>query len=176
MVKKTSKVKKNSVKCEKGSVKKKKSGVSSQQKKVVKKKKTLTKKKKTQKTPSKKKKKVVKKSPKYVKNKTVKKRAVKKKIRRRKSRKISMEDIYKLLNKVQIDGKKLSFAVEFEEADVVENIVKDVGVKYCKDEMKTQILFKLEPSEKSPKYRVEIDEYFEDEITEEDEIDFDFFK
>tara|TARA_Y100000310_G_C20701843_1_gene830706 strand:- start:9231 stop:9725 length:495 start_codon:yes stop_codon:yes gene_type:complete len=164
MAKKTRKVKKNSVKSTTRSTTKKKSRPKAQQKKKTVKKKAVKKKKKT----------VAKTAQSVKKRKVVSRKTTKKKIRRRKSRKISMEDIYKILNKVQIGEERLSFAVEFAEADVVENIVKDVGVAYNRIEMKTQTLFNLEPSKESPKYHIEIEDYFDDELPDEDEINFDF--
>ncbi len=113
-------------------------------KKVVrykKKKKTVKKKtkKKTKKTLSKKK--VVKKKKKKV----VKKRKTRKKSRKRK--KIFMQDIYSIINKVQFGKKKITFATELEDGPVIENNIKDVNLEYDKVDMKTQVVFTLYPND-----------------------------
>ena len=99
------------------------------------------------------KKKVVKK--KLVKKKT-KKKAVKKKTRKYKKRKkILMEDIYAIINKVQFGKKKITFVTELTEAPTIENNIKDVGLVYDKVEMKTQVAFTLYPNDE--KYEDEMD-------------------
>jgi len=119
-------------------------------KKTIKvKKKTVKLKKKTvkKKTTKKKKKKTVKK--KVVKKKTVKKKKKKKKNARktrRRKKKISMEDIYSILNKVQIGKKKVVFASCVKDAPTIENNIKDVELKYNKVEMKTQVVFTVYPN------------------------------
>jgi len=105
------------------------------------------------------------------KKKKVKKKTTKKKSKVRKKRKIGMEDLYKILNKVQIKKKPYTFAVNFNEVDIVENIVKDVQLKYHKTEMKTQVLFKLYPPAEQNEFEIlEIEEYLDDEIIEDGQI------
>jgi len=91
-------------------------------------------------------KKVVKK--KTVKNKAVKKKKSKnvKKTRRRK-KKILMEDIYAILNKVQVGKKKITFATDIKDAPIIENNIKDVELKYKKAEMRTQVVFTIYPND-----------------------------
>ena len=165
-MKKTSKLIKKKVKKKKKVVKKKVA-----KKKVAKKK--ATKKKKT--TKKKTKKKVVKKK-KAVKKKTTKKKIVKKSKKTKKKRKVkrkkkvSMEDFYKILNKVQISRKPACFAVTLLETDVIENIVKDTGLKYSKSVMKTQTVFTIIPNEEDTDFPKLDVEYMDDEIAEEGQI------
>jgi hypothetical protein len=109
-------------------------------KKTVKvKKKTVKYKKKTAK------KKAVKKT---TKKKTVKKKAVKKKTtkKRKRKKKILMEDIYVILNKVQISKKKIIFVTELNDAPTIENNIRDIDLRYKKVEMKTQVVFTVYPN------------------------------
>ena len=132
-------------------------------KKVVKSKKKVVKKKTTRKKTVKKK--VVKKS---TKKKTTKKKVAKK---RRKKKKINMEEFYKALNKVQIQKKKVTFApAVIEDAEVIEHIVKDVGLEYDKVIMKTQTVFTLYPDMSDPNYEILDVDYLDDEIIEDGEI------
>ncbi len=130
--KKTSKVKKKTVKLKKVAKKK------TVKKKTVKKK--AVKKRAV-------KKKIVKKK-KAVKRKTAKKKKAKNvKKRRRRKKKISMEDIYSILNKVQIGKKKVTFASYLDDAPTIENNIKDVELKYKKVEMRTQVVFTVYPND-----------------------------
>ena len=108
------------------------------------------------------KKKVVKK--KAVKKKTKKKATKKKKYKKRK--KIVMEDIYSIINKVQFGKKKVTFVTELDDAPTIENNVRDVHLEYDKVEMKTQVVFTLYPNDH--KYDDEMDilhfEIMDDEI------------
>ena len=135
--KKTSKVKSKVVRCKN---KKKKKTV---KKKVVKKK---TKKKAVKKKIAKKK---------VVKKKTKKKKAVKKTRKYKKRKKILMEDIYAIINKVQFGKKKITFVTELAEAPTIENNIRDVGLDYNKVEMKTQVVFTIHPNDE--KYEDEMD-------------------
>ena len=107
-------------------------------KKTVRLKKKKTVKKKTKRRVSKLKKTVKKKKKKAKKN--------AKKTRRRK-KKISMEDIYSILNKVQIGKKKVIFASHMVDAPTIENNIKDVDLTYRKVEMKTQVVFTVYPND-----------------------------
>jgi hypothetical protein len=133
-------------------------------------KKTLKVKTKRVKCKNKKKKKVVKKKvvkkktkKKAVKKKTVKKKtkkkAVKKKTKKKrkynKRKKILMEDIYAIINKVQFSKKKIIFVTELTEAPTIENNIRDVGLDYNKVEMKTQVVFTIHPNDE--KYEDEMD-------------------
>ena len=95
---------------------------------------------------------------KAVKKKTVKKKVVKKKAvektkkkivkkTRRRKKKIRMEDIYSILNKVQINKKKTTFSTDIDTAPTIENNIKDVDLRYKKVEMKTQVVFTIFPND-----------------------------
>jgi len=128
-------------------------------KKITRKKTTKTKKfKKSKKTKKKKKIKEVSKSKK------------KKKVKRRKKKKIEMEDFYRLLNKVQVKKKTVVFAVELSLASVIENIIKDAGLKYNKNLMKTQCVFSIYPNQEEENYEILEAECLDDEIIEEGQI------
>lgn len=176
-MKKTIKVRKKKVKKKKrlvkapakiGTISKKKikkvveAAVKKREQKKTKKKTRVTKKKKTTK------KKLVKKK-KITKKKLVKKKVLKKK-KRVKRKKISMEDFYRILNRVQINKKEASFATNIIEADMVENIIKDVGIKYVKIDMKTQTVFTLFPKEEDDDCFITDIDYLDDEIAEEGQI------
>ena len=142
-------------------------------KKVVKKKTT---KKKVVKKKATKKKKVSKKTTKkkLVKKKTKQKKNVKRKVKRKRKTKISMEDIYSIINKVQLNRKKKIFTTDIILAPTIENIIKDQEIKYKKIEQKTQVVFTLYPSEqcfddKLNEELMEID-FLEDEISDPEQI------
>ncbi len=105
------------------------------------------------KTSSKVKKKMVKSKKKTAKKKIVKKKFSKKKRKRRK--KISMEDIYSIINKVQFGKKRITFVTDLTEAPIIENNIDDVGLEYKKVEMKTQVVFTILPNDE--KYEDEMD-------------------
>ncbi len=99
---------------------------------------------------------------KTVKKKTAKKKSVKKKVVKKKTKKkykrkkkILMEDIYAIINKVQFGKKKITFVTELTEAPIIENNIKDVGLEYKKVEMKTQVVFTILPNDE--KYEDEMD-------------------
>jgi hypothetical protein len=93
-----------------------------------------------------------------------------KKTRRRK-KKISMEDIYPILNKVQLGKKKITFAIYMIDAPTVENNIKDIGLVYKKIEMRTQVIFTVYPDttnyEEDSNIKLEI---MDDEIPDIDQI------
>lgn len=86
-----------------------------------------------------KKKKVVKKSKKKV---TRKKRR-KKRVTREK---LLMVDIYPILNRVQLKRKTEVFVAKAEEADIIENTIKDLNLIYSRKEMKRQVEFTVKPN------------------------------
>ena len=156
MLKMTKKVKRKRVQSKRASsVKKKTAKKKTTKKKVVKKK--AVKKKTT-------KKKIVKKRA------TKKKTAKKKVVKRKRKKKITMDDVYKILNKVQIERKKMIFAMFEEDSSIAENIIRDVGLRYNKDVMKTQVVFTIFPNEEDDELDILDIDYLEDEIPEEGQI------
>lgn len=73
---------------------------------------------------------------------------IKKIVKKNTRKKIVMEDLYSILNKVQMGGKKIIFAIELFECPVAENMIKDADIEYTKVEMKTQAVFTLFPKER----------------------------
>ena len=103
-----------------------------------------------------------KKSIKSTKDKSSKKKTAKKK-KYKVSKKLSMDDIYKVINRVQLSRKESKFSVEIAEAATIENVIKDLEMPYERIDLKTKITFIIFPGP---------------EIEEEEEIDFDmeFFR
>jgi len=114
------------------------------------------------------------------KNKVAKKKALKKKATRKKSvnkktkkrvkkrtrrKKILMEDIYAIINKVQFGKKKIVFVTGIEDSPTIENNIKDVDLRYDKVEMKTQVVFTVFPNDQE--YEDEIDSLYFDIMDDE---------
>ena len=152
-------------KSQKKTTKVKKKVVKSKNKKVVKKKvsnkKILTKNKKTLTKTAKKKKTLTK----TVKN----KKTLKRKIRKTRKR-ICMEDIYSILNKVQFGKKNVTFATDLIDAPTIENNIKDSELRYNKVEMKTQVVFTLYPDENRNEEDTLCLEMLDDEIPDIEQI------
>ena len=95
------------------------------------------------------------KKKKTAKKKTTKKKTTKKKVRKKKlkkskrkrRKKVSMEDIYSIINKVQLGKKRVTFATSITESPTIENNIKDAELKYNKREMKTQVVFTIYPND-----------------------------
>ena len=139
-------------------------------KKVQSKKKKTTKKKTAKKKAVKKKKTVKKKAVKKKKVAKKKKTATKKVVKRKRKKKIVMDDVYKILNKVQIGKKKITFNMYLNEAFSAENVIRDTGLRYNKIVMKTQTVFTVHPKDDSDELDILEIDYLEDEIPEEGQI------
>jgi hypothetical protein len=81
-----------------------------------------------------------------------------------------MDDIYKIVNRVQIDKKKVIFAMYQEESEVAENVIVDVGLKYNKIIMKTQVVFTIYPKRGEDELDILDVVYLDDEIPEDGQI------
>jgi IS30 family transposase len=103
-----------------------------------------------------------------------KKKATKKVVSKKKKKRIvvCMEDIYKVLNKVQLTRKEETFSVDNDTVDVVENIIRDLKLVYKLNRMKTQAVFNVKPGEEMDNYDIIDVEYLDDEICPDNEIDF----
>lgn len=109
-------------------------------------------------------------TPKKIVKKKDKKNVKRTSIIRKKRKKIKMEDIYKIINRVQIDKKKITFVVLPNDDSVVENIVKDAMLEYNKTIMKTQTVYTVYPNfNEDHASQIQI-EYLDDEIAEEGQI------
>ncbi len=82
-----------------------------------------------------------------------------------------MEDIYVILNKVQIGKKKTIFATDLVDAPTIEHNIKDVELKYDKVEMVTQVVFTVYPNDTQydDDYLLKL-EILDDEIPDIDQI------
>lgn len=80
-----------------------------------------------------------------------------------------MIDIYPILNRVQLKGKVEVFVAEINEADIIENTIKDLELRYLRRDMKRQVEFIVRPR-KNNSFNDEEDlldvEYLDDEIPE----------
>ena len=158
----------------------KKKLVKSKKKKVIKKKvKKATKKKVVKKSKAKKivqKEKVVRKKAVIKKGIKTRKVPIKKKVitrKKRRKKRIQMDDIYKIVNKVQTNKKKKSFTAELNDQATIENIIIDAGLTYDKICQKTQTTFIVHPNMEDDT-QIDIDsemeiEYLNDEIIEDGE-------
>lgn len=105
-----------------------------------------------------------------VKSKKINKKKIKK-TNRKVTKKITMEEIYSIINKVQLKRKEISFSSLIEDAPVVENNIKDAELKYKKTELKTKVVFIIFPNEK--RYDDDVDvliDAMDDEIPDIDQI------
>jgi hypothetical protein len=95
-----------------------------------------------------------------------------KKIKYDRKHKVSMEDLYSIINKIQLGNKEYTFYTTVDESFIVENTVKDVELRYKKDVMKTQVVFTIYPPEHKPEdvNIVEHIELMDDEIPDINQI------
>ena len=101
-----------------------------------------------------------------------KKRSAKKKKKRpyKIAKKLSMDEIYRIINKVQIGGKKAQFAVSTANAVIVENVIKDLNLKFNRVNLKTKVSFVIHPSERFEEEVVFDLDFLEDEILEDGQL------
>jgi hypothetical protein len=86
---------------------------------------------------------------------------------------LSMDEVYRLINRVQINKKEVCFWLSPEDAVIAHNVLKDVGLKYDVKELKTRTSFTIFPNPEDvvDEEATDIDiEFFEDEIPEEGSI------
>lgn len=85
---------------------------------------------------------------------------------------IDIEDVYRILNKVQVSKKEATFSVLADLYLVVKNILKDVGLEFKSKEnkAKTKTLFIVYPTWVESEDDDLTLEFFEDEILEEDQL------
>ena len=78
---------------------------------------------------------------------------------------LDIDDVYRLINRAQINKKKVNLPLSHEDAVIVENIIKDTGLKYSKKELKKRVTFVVHPSGDPIEDDLEFDiDFFEDEI------------
>lgn len=87
-------------------------------------------------------------------------------------KKLEMEEIFRMLNKVQISGKKATFSVETGNAQIVENVIKDAELPYERKLLKTKTTFIVlppEPKDEDEELDFHLD-FLEDEITQDGKL------
>lgn len=96
-----------------------------------------------------------KKTTKSVKKKAVKttkvsKKSTKKIVKKAKAKKpkvkIEMEDLYRLINRVQVAKKEVTFCVTDSNVSVVENVIKDIGLDFKRTKHGSDVVFQIFPS------------------------------
>ena len=97
--------------------------------------------------------------------------AKKKTSKKPRARLVSMDDVYRLLNRVQLGEKKIKFAVSFDDGDTAENVIKDTELPYERNNLKTRVSFIVQPDPEKNygDELLEIDFFFDelDEFSEE---------
>lgn len=90
----------------------------------------------------------------------MKKKTLKKSIKVRRKRQsttiVSTDDIYRLINRVQINKKKVTFCLSMEESQVGKNVLDDLNVKYRIVELRKCIRFFLSPSKDVAEEEIDI--------------------
>ena len=111
----------------------------------------------------------------------VKKKIAKKKITKKRKtkkrqynvlKKLGMDDIYKILNKVQISRKVARFSVEHDDAATIENVILDLKIPFERKNLKTKTVFVVSPGPDQEDEEIEFEgiEFFEDELVESGKI------
>jgi len=107
----------------------------------------------------------------YVSKKSKKKKK-KKKRKYKVSKKLEMEDIYRIINRVQIGGQKASFSVAHDYAAIVENVLADANLFFEKNDLVRKVTFCVFPPEElheDEEIIFDLD-FVEDEILEEGKL------
>jgi hypothetical protein len=101
------------------------------------------------------------------------KKGKKKKRKYKVARKLEMDDIYRIINKVQIGRQKSSFAVDTDYAVLVENVLRDLDLFFERSDLKTKTMFCVHPPEISEDEEEDIVfdlDFLEDEVLEEGQL------
>lgn len=95
-----------------------------------------------------------------------------KQTKRKQRKKVTMDELYSIINKAQLGKKKIIFACNIIDVQPIEHIIKDSEIKYDKKELKTQAVFILFPSENMKYEEAVLDqiEIMDDEIPDADQI------
>ena len=98
-----------------------------------------------------------------------------KKIKKTKPRRnilVSLDDMYRLVNKVQVDKKEVHFQLAGDDAIIADNVLRDLGLDFKVTQIKNFVEFRINPSEEVESVEdmsIGLD-FFADEITEDGEI------
>ncbi len=82
---------------------------------------------------------------------------------------ISIDEVYRLINRVQLNKKEVHFFLTPDDAVVADNVIRDLQLKYDKKELKTRIGFTIYPNPEDAidETATDIDiDFFADEIPE----------
>lgn len=87
---------------------------------------------------------------------------------------IAIEEVYRLINRVQTAYKEVAFSMSFEEAAIAENVLKDASLEYVRNDLKTKVNFLIHPppereEEDDDDLLLDID-LFDDEVLEDGQI------
>jgi len=118
---------------------------------------------------------------KKVKYKKISSRAAKGKIKRRLkksskrkyviSKKISMDDVYRILNRVQMSKKEARFSIALDEAGIIQNVIQDLRLPFDRIDLKTKVTFIVRPGNEEDEEEVVFDiDCLDDEILEEGQM------
>lgn len=86
---------------------------------------------------------------------------------------IAIDEVYRLINRVQLNKKEVHFFLTPEDAVVADNVIRDLQLKYDKRELKTRVGFTIypNPEEAVDETATDIDiDFFADEIPENGDI------
>jgi hypothetical protein len=84
---------------------------------------------------------------------------------------LTLDDVYRLINRAQVNKKEVNLPLSHEDAVIAENIIQDTGLKYNKKVFKTRITFVLHPPDDDIETDLEFDiDFFEDEINEDGQV------
>jgi len=82
-----------------------------------------------------------------------------------------MEEVYRLINRVQINKKEVKFSVSPENTIIVENVLLDAKIDFVKNQYVSKTNFKLTPNLEEEYAGEEFEiEFLDDEIIEEGQI------
>jgi len=83
---------------------------------------------------------------------------------------IEMEDVYRIINRVQLNKKEATFSVSRFTASIVKNVLDDLVLEYKIKELKTKVTFSIYPTWEEPEEEAIDIEVFDDEILEDGQL------
>jgi hypothetical protein len=84
---------------------------------------------------------------------------------------VPIDDVYRLINRVQLTKKDATFSVEPCDADTVQHVIRDLELRCKRRDWKTKTTFTIGPNPEDDKIipDVEVD-FFDDEILEDGQV------
>jgi hypothetical protein len=88
---------------------------------------------------------------------------------------LSMDELYRLINRVQINKKEVTVAMSHEDAVIASNVLRDAELKYDRKDLKSRVSFTIHPPEGDAidEDAIDVDfdiDFFEDEIPEDGQV------